>query len=115
MPGIVIGVLISFFAIIGLAETLRGIKNYLLSPKQERAAFVLSCKGHDEQIEYNVRALANQATELRFHGQALIIILDEGMDDETRGICETLARDIEGVTVCRSYELPLLFGGELQN
>lgn len=115
MPEIIAGVIISFFAIIGLAETARGIKRYFLSPRQEKAAFVFSCKGHEEQIEYYVRSLANQANELRFSGEPLIIIIDAGMDAETLGICEKLETEINGLTVCKTGELPLIFGGELQN
>jgi hypothetical protein len=115
MPEIIAGLLISFFAIIGLAETGRVIKRYFLSPKEEKAAFVFSCTGHEEQIEYYVRSLANQANELRFSGEPLIIIIDAGMDDETRRICESLESEISGLTVCKTGELPLIFGGELQN
>lgn len=115
MPGIIAGVLISFFAIVGLAEVGRGIVKYLLTPKPGNGAIIVTCKGHDEQIEYYLRSLANQADEYRFLKKRNIIVIDAGMDDETRGICESLAHDIDGIAVCKSNELPLLIGGELQN
>lgn len=115
MPGIIAGVLISFFAIVGLAEVGRGVIKYLLTPKLERAAFIVTCKGHDEQIEYYLRSLANQADEYRFLSQPHIVVIDAGMDDETRRICENLARDIDGIAICRTDELPMLFSSELQN
>lgn len=115
MPEIIAGVLISFFAVVGFAEVLRCAKKYLLEPVGKRAAFVVTCAGHDEQIEYCVRSLANRANEIACGGDRLIIVVDAGMDDETRGICERLAHDIDGVTVCKTCELPHMFGEELQN
>jgi hypothetical protein len=115
MPEIIAGLLISFFAVVGIAETGRSIKHYFFSPKHGTAAFVFSCKGHEEQIEYYLRSLANQASELGLSGEPLIIVIDRGMDDETRSICERLTYEINGLEVCKTGELPLLFGGELQN
>lgn len=115
MPGIIAGILLSFFAIIGITETYRSIKHYMLAPTQGRAVFTLSCKGHDEQIEYHVRSLANQANDMRFHGAPLIVIIDAGMDEETRNICEKLTKDLNGVTVCKNTDLSHLFCEELQN
>lgn len=115
MPEIIAGLLLSFFAIIGVVEVGRWVKEYLLAPAGKKAAFVVTCAGHDEQIEYCVRSLADKANELHFGGDRHIVIVDEGMDDETRAICERLERDIEGVTVCRVGELGRVFGEELQN
>jgi hypothetical protein len=113
MPEIIAGVLISFFAVVGFAEVLRYAKKYFLEPVAKRAAFVVTCAGHDEQIEYCVRALANRVNELSC-GDRMIVIVDAGMDDETRDICARLSRDIDGVTVCKTGELAYIFGGELQ-
>jgi hypothetical protein len=115
MPEIIVGVLLSFFAVVGMAEIGRCIKKYLLSPAVKRAAVVVTCAGHDEQIEYCVRSLANKANELSLGGDRLIIVVDAGMDNETRAICDKLESDIDGVTVCKTGELPRIFGGELQN
>jgi hypothetical protein len=115
MPEIIAGVLLSFFAVVGIAEVGRCIRKYLLEPAVKRAAFVVTCAGHDEQIEYCVRSLENQANELRLGGDRLIIVIDAGMDAETRAICEKLEHDISGVTVCKTSELPYIFDGELQN
>ncbi|HEX2939009.1 MAG TPA: glycosyltransferase family A protein [Ruminiclostridium sp.] len=115
MPEIIAGVLLSFFAVIGIVELSRCVKNYMLAPCSKSPAFVVTCAGHDEQIEYCVRSLANQAVELCPCGKRLIVVVDEGMDDETRSICERLEQDIDGVTVCKRLELPRLFSGELQN
>ena len=115
MPEIIAGVLLSFFAVIGIAETGYWLKKYLLTPLIKKTAFVVTCSGHDEQIEYCVRSLANQASEFCRAGEKLIVIVDAGMDDETRGICEKLEHDIEGVTVCKTGDLNHVIGMELQN
>lgn len=114
MPEIIAGVILSFFAVVGIAETGRCIKKYMLAAVGEKAAFVVTCSGHDEQIEYCVRSLVNQANDLRLGGDRLIIVVDAGMDDETREICERLENDIEGVTVCKIDELQYMFSGQLQ-
>jgi hypothetical protein len=115
MPEIIAGVLLTFFAVVGVAETWRCIKKYLLAPAGKRAAFVVTCAGHDEQIEYYVRSLANQANEMSLGGSRQIIVVDAGMDDETYAICEKLENDIDGLTICKTGELSHIFGGELQN
>lgn len=114
MAEIIAGVLVSFFAVVGFAEVLRCAKKYFLEPAEKRAAFVVTCAGHDEQIEYCVRSLANRVSELPCRADGLIVIVDAGMDDETRDICMRLSRDIDGVTVCKTGELAYIFGGELQ-
>jgi hypothetical protein len=114
MPEIIAGVILSFFAVVGIAETGRCIKKYMLASVGEKTAFVVTCAGHDEQIEYCVRSLVNQANELCVGGDRPIIVVDAGMDDETRAICERLECDIDGVTVCKIDELPHMFGQELQ-
>lgn len=115
MPEIIAGVLITFLAAVGLTELWCYIKKYVYEPTGQKAAFVVTCSGHDEKIEYYVRALANQASDLRFYGDRLVVIIDAGMDDETRAICEKLEKDISGVTVCKMSDLPYIFGGQLQN
>lgn len=107
--------LLCFFAVVGVAEIAKSIKKRMLTPCFKNPAFIITCSGHDEQIEYSVRSLVSQADELCPCGRRLIILLDEGMDEETRSICKFLEHDIAGVTVCKRPELLHLFGGELQN
>lgn len=114
MSGWIAGVLISFFAVVGLTEVCRGIRDCLLLPRHGRCAFVLCCKGHDESLEYQVRAMASRARDMRLPCPPIVVV-DAGMDAETRAVCEALARDIGGLRICSAGELPGFLEGELQN
>lgn len=115
MPELIAGMLLSFFAIVGVVEIGRWIKNYMLAPCAKSPVLIVTCSGHDEQIEYCIRSIANQANEICRCGKRFIIVVDEGMDEETRSICERLKHDIDGLTVCRRTDLLRILDPELQS
>lgn len=111
MLQMILGITIAFFAIIGIADLAHGTEEFLLKPRGKRVAYIVSSHGHDEQIEYIVRSLAIRAVP----GQPLIVVMDDGMDEETKKICELLRNDLGCVTICTKAEIPALLGGDFQS
>lgn len=113
MPEIAAAVIFTFLAIFGLAELIFRIKEKLFEPVNTHSAIVISCEGHDEEIEYSLRALVNREEDLR-SGERLIIVIDKGMDEETRTICQKISEEFGGIEVCKISELPNVFERQLQ-
>lgn len=109
MPEIIVGALITFLAIFGASELIFKIKNQLMMSKIKNTAIVVACEGHNEEIEYELKSLAVRSEYLKHSGGRVIIIVDRGMDDETRAICKKLEKDIDGVEVCKVSDLPTVF------
>lgn len=109
MPEIIAGALITFLAIFGASELIFKLKNQLMMSKMKNTAIVVACEGHDEEIEYQLKSLATRSEYLKHSGGRVIIIVDRGMDEETRTICEKLKNDIDGIEVCKASDLPDVF------
>ncbi len=109
---IVMGTVIAFLAVAGLVEIAVRVQEAVLRVPAGRVVFMVPVKGSDQSIEYIVRAVFYHA---RAHHRALpdIIVLDEGMDAETRAVCEKLADELGCVRILRRQELPerLCHGG----
>lgn len=99
--------LFALLAIIGVAELARWLWLYLLrSKKKGKIYFVFSFHGHEKEAEIALRGAVHR---LRMYGGAdekKIICLDNGMDDETKQICDLTAKDTQMVEVCTEKELP---------
>lgn len=115
MVEILAGAVLVFFAVLGIAEGWGTLKGYLLTPRDDRATFVVSCRGRDEQIEYFVRSLQARTEDMRFKYAPLIIVVDMGMDEETKDVCMRLQREIKGLKMCGRHELTTVLYGDLQN
>lgn len=115
MLQIIIGTLLAFFVLVGISQTFSHIRNFLLTQDDDHAAFVVALKGQDDQIEYFVRSLVSRAEELKFKHRPEVVLVDMGMDEQTRKIVDTLSQDINGLEVCDSTELPKLLHAGLQN
>ena len=115
MPEIIAGAIITFLAIFGAVELLSRLKRKLLKSAVKGTAIVVAASGHDEEIEYSVRSLVSQADDLETGGERFIVVVDNGMDEETRKICEKIKSDFCGVEVCKMSELSQVFERQLQS
>lgn len=110
MAEMIIGTILAFLAIIGAAELLQNAADGLLRPTRGRAAFLIALSGHEEQTEYLLRSLIFRAQTAPFVGcNPSIIVVDRGMDDETRRICETLADESGCVAICTDSDVPACY------
>ncbi len=76
----------------------------ILPPSKARCVVLYPVKGHREDVEYLLRALLKrmdrgEARHLR------IIIVDCGMDEETRRICSLFLKDNPELELCGAQEL----------
>lgn len=106
MLQIVIGTVIAFLAIAGVAEIAHNIREFFFMPR-ENITMMIKSSGHDEKIEYLVRSLVLKAQGFQ-KASPVIIIVDEGMDEETRQICERLAGEYPFINICVPNEIASL-------
>lgn len=119
MLQIITGLLIAFAAVIIIISLWNAAGEYFfmpagtIRPSGNIVAFIVTSRGHDEQIEYMVRSFACRAKNLSQSG-SMIVVIDQGMDEETRKICEILAKDLQCVKICETKELPQILSGDFQ-
>lgn len=93
-------------SIIGVTEIFRLIEHRILTGKERpQLVSVIPLKGHVEKAEYLLRGVANEAL-WENHAHDNIVVIDMGMDEETREICAMLAEELKCLTVCQKEELP---------
>jgi len=112
MLDIFIGMAICMFAVIGLTEIWHGVGSFFLMFPQDRTTFIVSSRGHDEKIEYLIRSLAFRAKEMQLKFYSVILVVDDGMDTQTKEICRILSSELECVEICGSEELSALLCGD---
>lgn len=106
------GIVLAFFAVIGVTEVIRNGLRYFLTPPEDRVTYVVNVHGRDEGVEYIVRALAFAAREQCTKNVPVILLIDDDMDAQTRQICDVLAGELGCVSVCKSQEIPRLINAE---
>lgn len=105
MAELITGTILAFLAIVGAAELLRALTDYMLRPSRGKVAFIVAISGHEEQTEYLLRSLIFKARAVSFlYHKPCIIVVDRGMDDETKKICETLADELGCVEICSDVD-----------
>jgi cellulose synthase/poly-beta-1,6-N-acetylglucosamine synthase-like glycosyltransferase len=112
MMQIVIGTIIAFLSVAGIAELARGVKDFFYLPAREKITFMVSSRGHDERIEYVLRSLVLKARELSLKMLPVIIVVDEGMDEETKLICEKLSVEYGCIQIYPPKVLAKMLCGE---
>lgn len=108
---IMVGTVISFFAVVGVVEICLSLREAVLRVPAGRVVFMVPVQGGDQSVEYVVRAIFYHA-RARHYSLPDIVVLDEGMDAETRAVCEKLAEELGCVRICRRQELPDRLCGE---
>lgn len=109
MVEIILGTLLAFFSIVGMVEVAHSLWELFNNPV-EKVTYVIALQGHSEKVEYIVRSIAFKASFLRHAKNPVIFVIDEGMDEQTRQICELLAEELNCITICSRGELPSLLG-----
>ncbi len=99
----IIVILLSFAVALGIV--LLWEKSWAVFPASKTRCVVLyPVKGHREDVEYLLRALLKQVE--RGNAKRLrILIVDCGMDEETRRICSLFLKDNPELELCGAQEL----------
>ena len=86
-------ILLLLFAVLGMAETGRILTAFLLRPKKKgKVSVEVRFCGHNEEAEYILRSAIARMRWMGGREEKEILCIDEGMDPETRKVCEILAR-----------------------
>lgn len=112
MYQIIIGTILAFLAVAGLAYIGQSIRGLFFMPTQNRVSFIITSRGHDESIEFLIRSLVFKVRGLHARISPVILIVDEGMDSETINICEKLSHEYDCLRVVKSPELAAVLQGE---
>lgn len=104
----IVGCVVLALAVYGCAELLLRLASRVLSPSQKgRGAYVLSFAENGNEAECILRSLAMQ------HSYPIIVI-DEGLDNETRGVVLRLARHYSHLHLCARENFEEIWNNCLQ-
>ncbi|QAT49647.1 hypothetical protein EQM14_07595 [Caproiciproducens sp. NJN-50] len=93
------------FAILGIVEAFRMFLFWLLKTENPGKLYlVISISGHDENAELVLRSACERIRWIP-DGNTELIVIDRGMDEETRQICEMACLDFPEVHICRANEV----------
>lgn len=83
-----------FLAVWGLVDLIRRLEQYLLSGKERQYHIVvIPLQGHVENLEYIVRCAQSQDSWHNKANGSEIVLLDNGLDNESKAMCQTLCRE----------------------
>ncbi len=106
--------IVLLLALYGCAELIRRAVLRILAPTKDCAGvLVIPVSGHRDDIEYVIRSAAAQCGWSRRQGRRALL-LDKGMDEETRRIAEAICREVEVVSLCREEKIQEIAAGGLQ-
>ena len=103
-------ILILLLSLYGCAELLLAISRRVLSPpKEDRGVLMIPLCGHRTEIEYVARGAA--ARERWGAGSPRVMLVDTGMDDETRRLAEDVCSRLgQGLYTYEEFEKVLASG-----
>lgn len=102
--------IIVLLAIIGLVVACHKIADGILRPHYKgEITMVLPFRGRVEDIEYRLRYVAGQYQKMTQDTEVgWLICLDEGMEEETRTICEMVCSEYPFMNLCTKAQLQKL-------
>lgn len=93
------------FAVLGIVEAFRMFLFWLLKTENPGKLYlVISLSGHDEDAELILRSACERIRWIP-DSNAELIVIDRGMDEETRQICKTACLDLPEIYLCRPDEV----------
>ena len=101
---VIVALLLALYGCVALA---RQAILYILKPAFKSGVWILPVSGHCDNVEFLVRSAAEN-TRWHSHPAAVTLLLDNGMDDETRIISENLCKKYPDIRLCLPQELPEL-------
>lgn len=98
---IFLSVVVLFFAVLGLAEFIRGLSFYALVPKDKVRRVIVPVKDLDGYFD----VMAEFELIRRYDEKNTVVFaLDIGMDAETRQLCDKEAESNPSLIVCGTQE-----------
>lgn len=94
-----------FAAVIGFVHLFGALERRLLFRKRKSSVIsVIPLSGHVEEMELLVRDLLSSQRWNRAQQDAIVLV-DVGLDVETRNICEKITKDHSGIVLCDDCQL----------
>lgn len=109
-------VLVLLLALYGCTQLIRWLALRLLEPEErDRGLRILPVSGHRDDLEFVVRAAAVQRRWAHpLHKPERLLLLDAGMDGETRRVAELLSKDVPGIELWDTEKLEDFLDNGLQ-
>lgn len=106
-------VVVLLLALYGCTELIRRIAQYVLTPaKTCGGVLVIPLSGHHNDIEYIVRCAA--ARRRWGDGPARVLLIDNGMDAQTKTLAEKVCAELGGVGIYEPQEMERILDRGLQ-
>lgn len=107
-------VLVLLLALYGCMELIRRAAMRIMRPSVPHPGLlVLPLGGHCDDVEYRIRSVVAQ-TRWTEEAPGGILLLDTGMDEETRALAERICLEYPAVRLEKSAELEKMFEPRLQ-
>ena len=108
---ILMKIVFALFAVLGMAEAFRWLLFWLLKTKNPGKLYlILRMRGHDEEAELVLRS-AGERVKWLGSAEAELLLIDCGMDEETRRICDAAAGEMPELRLCRPDEVEQIICG----
>lgn len=89
-------------ALYGLAQLIGQLICWIWRPRREiPALLILPVSGHCEDMEYTLRRALMRHRWAAAHPGGRILLMDAGMDEETRQLAQVVCDRLDGVEFCR--------------
>lgn len=93
-------------AVIGLTEIIGWVEHKIIFGRQSlHTVTLIPLKGKIDNVELIVRGIIKSMHWNKNSKQPQVVLLDQGMEEETRQICFYLCDDIDGVSLMKSSDL----------
>ncbi|ARP49849.1 MULTISPECIES: hypothetical protein [Caproicibacterium] len=99
-------VIIILLAVLGLCALMQLMLHMLYRSGKDfgTLVLVLHLSGHREDIEYELRCARDRLRETEGFEQKRLLLVDDGMDSETRELCRCFLYKTPGVSYCSREE-----------
>lgn len=95
-------VIIVLLAVVGLCSLMQWLMRilYRTGGKAGALVLVLRLSGHREDVEYELRCARDKLREAGGFTQKQLLVVDDGMDKQTKRLCTLFLRGKPGVSIC---------------
>lgn len=95
-------VIIVLLAVVGLCSLMQWLMHilYRTGGKTGTLVLVLHLSGHQEDVEYELRCARDNLREAEGFAQKELLVVDEGMDSDTKRLCTLFLHGKPGTSIC---------------
>lgn len=102
-------IIFTFFAVVGVANIIMSLVYYLTKIKDDSSMLLVIPKIDDQiDAELVLRSAAAKVRRLGKNHPQQVICINDGLDDETKKICEYVCKDYSYIKMMSSDELSKL-------